>query len=546
MKLKLKTKKILLIEDYAVMRKTIREMLYALEAHAIVEAENGTAAITAMGKTRFNIVLCDYNLGPGKNGLQILEEARFRKLLPFNAIFIMVTAEQDPGMVLGAMENKPDDYLTKPFTAQQLYSRLERHIQRKKVLANIERELERGNLALAIFYCDKLLQTNGKKMRTQLMKLRAELAITVSDFSAAKTIYEEILEQREINWARLGLGKIFLLQGEIPDATQTFQNVIAENPMMMEAYDWLARTYEAADESADAQEILHAAVDLSPQAILRQKHLAVIAERNGNTDVAKNAYETVIKLGKNSVFKAPADFSGLAKIHHKTGTEIEALKVLDNMRQAFPNDPEAELRSATLETEIYLKINEKELSEQAYRRAFELHTKMANLVPKDLNIDMAKACYINDDADKADAILNNLVKNNIDDDEFIAEIKAMHQSLGMDNHADSLIKKTRQTLVDINNRGVSLFKQGDLQQAINLLEKAIEKMPDNKTIILNMLKILLHDSKANGSSLKKLAQIQHYIDRAVKLGSAREKIGNIRMEFNKLLLNHNAKTSAHD
>ncbi|MBE0469576.1 MAG: response regulator, partial [Methyloprofundus sp.] len=124
--LDLKAKKILLIEDYPVMRKAIRDMLYSLDVITLIEAENGQKAINAMQTHKFDIVLCDYNLGEGKNGLQVLEEARFRKLLPSSAAFIMVTAEQLQDRVLSAMENKPDEYLTKPFTAQLLLTRLER------------------------------------------------------------------------------------------------------------------------------------------------------------------------------------------------------------------------------------------------------------------------------------------------------------------------------------------------------------------------------------------------------------------------------------
>jgi len=109
MKLNLSTKKILIVEDYPAMRKAIKDMLHTLEAEYIIEAKNAVNAFTAMSQYTFDIVLCDYKLGPGKNGQQILEEARLRKILPFNTIFIIVTSEQTPGMVLGAMQNQPDE-----------------------------------------------------------------------------------------------------------------------------------------------------------------------------------------------------------------------------------------------------------------------------------------------------------------------------------------------------------------------------------------------------------------------------------------------------
>jgi len=139
-------KKILLIEDQAIVRDTIKHILGSLGARHIVEAESGMNGMAAMSDDKFDIVLCDYNLGAGRNGQQVLEEAKHLKLLPLNAIFIMVTGEQHLNMILSALDNKLDDYLIKPFTPQQLSSRLERCIVRKKYLASDDGEIDCGNL----------------------------------------------------------------------------------------------------------------------------------------------------------------------------------------------------------------------------------------------------------------------------------------------------------------------------------------------------------------------------------------------------------------
>nr|WP_305906617.1 response regulator [Methylomarinum sp. Ch1-1]MDP4519310.1 response regulator [Methylomarinum sp. Ch1-1] len=108
------------------MRKAIKDMLGTLEIQNIAEADNGLNALKEIARGKFDVILCDYNLGNGKNGQQVLEEARLRKILPFTTVFIIISSEQAPGMVLGAMENKPDEYLTKPFNALQLLTRLQK------------------------------------------------------------------------------------------------------------------------------------------------------------------------------------------------------------------------------------------------------------------------------------------------------------------------------------------------------------------------------------------------------------------------------------
>ncbi len=294
--MKLKNKSILIIEDYSVMRSAIKEMLYSLNAMDIVECRNAEEALVLLRKNPFDIVLCDYNLDPGKNGQHILEEIRHHKLLRFDAVFIMVTVEHDLSMVLSAMENKPDEYLTKPFTAQQLLLRLQRNAARKEFLASVEREIARENFSQAIQNCDKMLKYNTKNMHLQLLKLRAELAIRVNDYGTAKAIYEKILQQRDLLWAKQGLGKIYFFQEDYLRAADIFQELIEQQPMLMEAYDWLAKTLGKMGDHQEAVDILGTALALSPHAILRQKSLARLAERNGNLEVAEKAYQQTIKL----------------------------------------------------------------------------------------------------------------------------------------------------------------------------------------------------------------------------------------------------------
>jgi len=105
----------------------------------------------------FDIVLCDYNLGEGKDGQQVLEEAKEDSLLPYSSIFIMTTAENSMEMVMGAAEYQPDDYLSKPFTKQVLQTRLKR-------------------LLAALSLCEKQLALQPGN-RFELLKLKGELSI---------------------------------------------------------------------------------------------------------------------------------------------------------------------------------------------------------------------------------------------------------------------------------------------------------------------------------------------------------------------------------
>ncbi len=534
MKLNLSTNIFLVIEDYPVMRKSIRDMLHTLGAQYIFEAENGTAALSAMKKRKFDIILCDYHLGIGKNGQQILEQARHNKLISFDTIFIIVSAHQTASLVLSTIEHKPDEYLAKPFNPQQLLRRLEKSASRKKHLSIIENDIEKGNLAHAIFHCENLLNNNKNAPRSQLLKIRAELAIKVGDFKKASAIYKEILQQRDLSWSRQGLGIIAFLQNNYEQAISIFQKLIEQKPMEMECYDWLAKSQIALNQISQAEETLSKATEISPNSFFRQKKLAILADQNSNFLRAEKAYIAVTELGKYSIHKAPSDFSGLAKVYLKEKKTKQAFKTLDTMRQQFVNNPEAELRAATVETEAYKIIKNNDASSQAFQKVQQLKNQLEDDLSKDLQLDIAKTCLLNNDTETADEIITSLVQNYIDDDVFINNIRQMQSEMGTSSNSEILIEKTRQDLLKINNQGVKLFQQGQSKEAYAVFLAAEEKMPKNKTIIYNLAKITLHELKKSGVTQENLLLAQQAIKKAEQVGIASDKLGGLQLEFDNL------------
>ena len=101
--------RILIVEDSAEARGLLRGFMREVGAEKIDLASNGQEAIDFMKSHKFDIVLCDYNLGKGKDGQQVLEEVRVSKYLSYSTVFIMITAETTLEMVMGALEYQPDN-----------------------------------------------------------------------------------------------------------------------------------------------------------------------------------------------------------------------------------------------------------------------------------------------------------------------------------------------------------------------------------------------------------------------------------------------------
>ena len=155
--------KILVVDDFQGMRTILRDIVRAMGVTRVDTAANGKEALQMMRGTRYDVVICDYNLGPGLNGQQVLEEARQHDYIGVSTIWVIVTAEKTAEMVMGAAEVKPDEYLLKPINQNMLEGRLERLIVKKQALRGIEEALKSKDYATAIARCDQLLQSEGAK-----------------------------------------------------------------------------------------------------------------------------------------------------------------------------------------------------------------------------------------------------------------------------------------------------------------------------------------------------------------------------------------------
>lgn len=117
------SKKVLVADDSSTMRKIIIRSLQAVGVTETTEAADGNEAVDMFKPGEFDIVLTDWNM-PGKNGLEVTQEIRKQDA---KVPIIMVTTEAEKGRVLEAIEAGVSDYLVKPFTADTLREKLEKH-----------------------------------------------------------------------------------------------------------------------------------------------------------------------------------------------------------------------------------------------------------------------------------------------------------------------------------------------------------------------------------------------------------------------------------
>lgn len=145
----LKEKTVLVVDDMVAVRSALGQMLASMGILKVEFAANGEDCLRKISVRHYDIILCDYYLGEGRDGMQVLETAKQQHWIDLTTVFVMITAEASTSMVVGAVEHRPDDYLVKPITRQMLQERLPKLINRKDVLADVERLIHEGDLSQA-------------------------------------------------------------------------------------------------------------------------------------------------------------------------------------------------------------------------------------------------------------------------------------------------------------------------------------------------------------------------------------------------------------
>ncbi|MEJ5328734.1 MAG: response regulator [Desulfobaccales bacterium] len=115
--------KVLVADDFATMRKIVRNILKQIGFEDIVEAEDGAAALHILKTEKVGLVVTDWNM-PNMTGLELLQHIR-KNPATAQVPVLMVTAEGLKENVLEAVKAGVNNYVVKPFTAEVLQEKIE-------------------------------------------------------------------------------------------------------------------------------------------------------------------------------------------------------------------------------------------------------------------------------------------------------------------------------------------------------------------------------------------------------------------------------------
>lgn len=114
--------KVLVVDDFATMRRIIKNVLKQIGFTKILEADDGTTALEVLKENKVDLIISDWNM-PNMTGLDLLKTVRGEKSTQ-SIPFLMVTAEAQKDNVIQAVQAGVSNYLVKPFTADAIKEKL--------------------------------------------------------------------------------------------------------------------------------------------------------------------------------------------------------------------------------------------------------------------------------------------------------------------------------------------------------------------------------------------------------------------------------------
>jgi CheY-like chemotaxis protein len=248
----------------------------------------------------FNLILCDdTGDGGGHTGQDLLEELRREQLLPYSTVFVMITPEATYASVAEAAEAALDSFMVKPFSANALFERLKEARQRKRVLKTIFEAMEAKDFERAANLC--LERFNERRLYwLYAARIGAELLLMLNRNEEAKALYDAVIAAKTLPWARLGVARVQLSDGDVALARRTLEALVSSDPDFADSYDVLGKVHMEQGNLAEALETYRKAAEMTPGCVLRLQHAGTLSFYAGDVRSAVQLLERTWQLGHKS------------------------------------------------------------------------------------------------------------------------------------------------------------------------------------------------------------------------------------------------------
>lgn len=287
----------------------------------------------------FDVVLCELHFeGERMTGQDLLDDLRRNQLLPFATVFIMVTGEATYAKVAEAAESALDGYLLKPHKANQLAERLRQARFRKTSLQEIFSAIEADDFETASSLCQQRFESKGL-FWLYAARVGAELMLRLGKYAQAQKLYQAVVAAKTLPWAKLGVARALIDEGQVTRAVSALENLISEDPSYTDAYDVMGRAQFEQGKFDEALSTYKMASDLTPSSITRLQNLGLMSYYSGDRQGAEALLDRTTRLGLDSKMFDCQTLVLLALVRFESGDRKGLQRCSDDFARLMDRQP---------------------------------------------------------------------------------------------------------------------------------------------------------------------------------------------------------------
>ncbi len=483
---------VLIIDDQVLVQNVIKSALFELGIENIKCAENSYYALRLCEQTQFHVVICAFNVKSDKDGFHLLEELKFKRHVSKCTVLIFLSAETSEDLVNSIVELQPDDFWVKPLNSKHVQNRLPLALEVKRTLFNVYQAIERQDHSKAIYFAERhLLNPALAKYHLQMRRLKGECLLQLREFADAANYYDNLLQTHKVSWAYLGYIKALLQQDKLAEIQTLLQQLTDKTDTRFATYDMLAHYYIGKQDYNKAYDEIKKATRLAPRNIERNKRLLDLARLNHDHIGQYQATIAMAKYARNSIHDSPLLRLNVVRAgidYATTLDKADAVKVLN----------QSDILLTELEKQPVLVS---QLKDQLLVVRARLHTAREERVKAegivDNHVSLRPGTSVEDNLDKVKA-LHELGRRE-DAVSLLDAIKRQISGSGLTNQVVSKYIEQEAaersavhfTPQQLNRMAVEFFKRNKFHAALNSLEQAFSLTPNNMSVALNILKVLV-------------------------------------------------------
>lgn len=287
----------------------------------------------------FDVVLCELHFeNETMTGQDLLDDLRRNQLLPFATVFIMVTGEATYAKVAEAAESALDGYLLKPHKANQLAERLHQARFRKTSLQDIFTAIEAEDFETAASLCQQRFESKGL-FWLYAARVGAELMLRLGKYAQAQKLYQAVVAAKTLPWARLGVARALMDEGQVTRATSVLDNLISEEPNYTDAYDVMGRAQFEQGKFDAALSTYKLASDMTPASITRLQNLGLMSYYCGDRQGAEAMLDRTTRIGLYSKMFDCQTLVLLALVRFESGNRKGLQRCRDDFARLIKRRP---------------------------------------------------------------------------------------------------------------------------------------------------------------------------------------------------------------